>query len=144
MQAPGLAPSSTLLKTAYKHGGRSCKRPGLQFRLSLQTWEAQEAVAPLHKGHNLQVHWLKELVCRFLAEVPEAFEARVQALLPFLVAVHCSGGVPFLLPALLLLMQPPEARDSHEDDPRQRWLQHLLTTEVDWRGVFKYVPVRLG
>ena len=68
-------------------------------------------------------------VCRFLAEAPQVFAERVQALLPFLANVQGSSGVPFMLPALLQLVRsdPDEAGGAQG---RQAWLAHLSDEKV--------------
>lgn len=63
----------------------------------------------------------------FLAEVPSAFSQRVQKLLSYMMTVHDGGGVPFLLPALLQVLQPTEDADA---ESQAAWLHALMEHEV--------------
>jgi len=65
------------------------------------------------------------LSCRLLAGVPDAFSQRVQKLLPFLMTVHGGKGVPFLLPALLQVL------DDSDTEGQATWLTTLLQNQVN-------------
>ena len=68
---------------------------------------------------------------RFMAEVPNAHDKRVQALLGWL--VQCQGGLalPFLLPGLLQCSQP-DADSLHLTEPgtHKRWQEALLRPQA--------------
>ncbi len=66
------------------------------------------------------------LLCRFLAEVPEAFSQRVQKLLPMLTTAHGGAGVPFLLPALLQVLDG----ESSDADGQAGWVTALQQQQV--------------
>ena len=66
------------------------------------------------------------LPCRFLAEVPDAFSQRVQKLLPMLMTVHGGEGVPFLLPALLQVLDG----ESLGTEGQGGWVTALLQQQV--------------
>ena len=66
------------------------------------------------------------LLCRFLAEVPDAFSQRVQKLLPMLLTVHSGEGIPFLLPALLQVLDG----ESSDAEGQAGWVTALLQQQV--------------
>lgn len=75
--------------------------------------------------------------CRFLAEVPHAFAPRVQKLLPFLMTAYCGEGVPFLLPALLQVLD----WDSPDAEGRADWVAALLQKQVcSWPSLCSSAP----
>ena len=64
-----------------------------------------------------------------VTKAPQVFAERVQPLLPFLVGVQGSSGVPFLLPALLQLVGP-DGDEAGGAQGRQAWLVHLSDEKV--------------
>ena len=66
------------------------------------------------------------LLCRFLAEVPDAFSERVQKLLPFLMTAEGGEGIPFLLPALSQVLDP----NSPDIEGQAGWVTALLQQQV--------------
>jgi hypothetical protein len=62
---------------------------------------------------------------RYLAEVPDAFAARVQAALPFLLAARGGAGARFLAPALLQATGAPGAATADEAAEHAAWMQAL-------------------
>ena len=73
-------------------------------------------------GHPSRVRAARR---RYLAEVPDAFAARVQAALPFLLAARGGAGARFLAPSLLQATGAPGAATANEAAEHAAWMQAL-------------------